>query len=203
MISELLSCTEARTFAPALGAAASIGLTEEKGVGVQVMMPYSDRLQRFADWYVQLAGESLGKGGKGLTPVAALGPVDQHSKLQLYLDGPCDHLITVLRTECSDVGPRVEPDMADAAGASYLGGHSVGDVVSAQQAAIPQALVDAGRPVRTIDIERLDERALGGLMMHFMLETILSGHLLELDPFDQPAVESGKVLTQQNLENRS
>ena len=62
-----------------------------------VMLPYNDRLSRFAAWYVQLWGESLGKGGEGTTPVAALGPVDQHSQLQLYLDGAPQHFITVIR----------------------------------------------------------------------------------------------------------
>ncbi len=202
VVSRLLKASEAGTFAPAIGAAASIGLAEEKGVCVQVVMPYGDRLQRFADWYVQLAGESLGKEGRGLTPVAALGPVDQHSKLQLYLDGPRDHLITVLRTDCAGTGPIISSDLAETANAAYLGARTAGDLVSAQQTAIPQALVDAGRPVRTIDLERLDEYALGGLMMHFMLETILSGHLLGVDPFDQPAVEAGKILTRRNLGDR-
>ena len=202
VVANLLSAGEANAFAPAVSAALSIGLAEERGARVQVMMPYGDRLQRFADWYVQLAGESLGKQGKGLTPVAALGPVDQHSKLQFYLDGPPDHLITVLRTKCDGLGPEISSELAERAGAAYLGNRTVGDLVAAQQAAIPQALVDAGRPVRTIDVERLDERALGGLMMHFMLETILSGHLLGVDPFDQPAVEAGKILTRRNLEDR-
>jgi glucose-6-phosphate isomerase len=202
VISKLLEATDAGSFAPAIGAAVSVGLAEEKGASVQVMMPYSDRLSRFADWYVQLAAESLAKGAKGFTPVSALGPVDQHSKLQLYLDGPRDHMITVLRTTCEGIGMKVEATLAEQAGASYLGGRSAGDLVAAQQRAIPQALIDAGRPVRTIDIERLDEGTLGGLMMHFMLEVILSGHLLGVDPFDQPAVEAGKVLTRQNLENR-
>ena len=64
------------------------------------MLPYSDRLSRFAAWYVQLWGESLGKNGEGTTPVAALGPVDQHSQLQLYLDGAPQHVITVVREAC-------------------------------------------------------------------------------------------------------
>jgi glucose-6-phosphate isomerase len=71
--------------------------------------------------------------------------------------------------------------------------------VAAQQKAIPEALLAAGRPVRTIDLERLDERAFGALLMHFMLETILAGHLLGVDPFDQPAVESGKIITRRYL----
>jgi glucose-6-phosphate isomerase len=199
VVSKLLSADDAGSFAPAIGAAVSIGLAQDKGTRIHVMMPYSDRLSRFADWYVQLAGESLGKGTKGFTPVAALGPVDQHSKLQLYLDGPRDHLVTVLRTKCKGLGPVVDAGLAEQAGAAYLGGYSAGDLVAAQQRAIPQALIDAGRPVRTIDTERLDETTLGGLMMHFMLEVILSSHLLEIDPFDQPAVEAGKVLTRRNL----
>ena len=199
VITALLENAEARTFAPALGAAVSIGLAEEHGANVQVMMPYSDRLGRFSDWYVQLAGESLGKDGKGITPVSALGPVDQHSSLQLYLDGPRDHLVTILRTPCDGIGPVIDVSLAEQAGAAHLGGCSAGDLVAAQQRAIPQALIDAGRPVRTIDMERLDEQALGGLMMHFMLEVILSASLLGVDPFDQPAVEAGKVLTRRNL----
>lgn len=202
IVSRLLECSNAADFAPAVGAATSIGLAEEKGARVQVLMPYSDRLERFASWYVQLAGESLGKDGKGFTPVAALGPVDQHSQLQLYLDGPREHFITVLRTACGGIGRDVDVKLATEAGAPYLAGRGAGDLVAAEQQAIPQALVDAGRPVRTIDVEQLDERALGGLMMHFMLETILSGHLLGVDPFDQPAVEAGKVLTRRNLEER-
>lgn len=198
----LMEARGASAFAPAAGAAVSIGLAEERGARVQVMMPYSDRLGRFADWYVQLAGESLGKGGKGITPVSALGPVDQHSQLQLYLDGPRDHMITIIRNSCEGTGPVVDVSLAEQAGASYLGGRSAGDLVAAQQRAIPRALVDAGRPVRTIDMERLDEQALGGLMMHFMLEVILSGYLLGVDPFDQPAVEAGKVLTRRNLMSR-
>ena len=87
VIAALLDGRPAAEFAPAVGAAAAIGLAKEGGVRANVMMPYADRLARFAAWYVQLWGESLGKDGKGTTPVAALGPVDQHSQLQLYLGG--------------------------------------------------------------------------------------------------------------------
>lgn len=199
VIDSLLNAKTASVFAPAIGAATAIVLAKERGVRANIMLPYSDRLSRFAAWYVQLWGESLGKGGEGTTPVAALGPVDQHSQLQLYLDGAPQHFITVIREDCAGRGPRVPPDLAKLAGADYLAGHAAGDLVAAQQRAIPEALIAAGRPVRTIDLEVLDERALGALMMHFMLETILSAHLLGVDPFDQPAVESGKVLTRRYL----
>jgi glucose-6-phosphate isomerase len=199
VIEGLLAVSEAKDFYPAIGAAVATGLAKDCGAKVSVMLPYSDRLARFAAWYVQLWGESLGKSGEGTTPVAALGPVDQHSQLQLYLDGAPQHFITVVRENCAGSGPRVAPDLAEIAHAEYLSGHAAGDLVAAQQKAIPEALLAAGRPVRTIDLERLDERALGASMMHFMLETILAGHLLGVDPFDQPAVESGKIITRRYL----
>ncbi len=202
VVDALLATKAPSDFAPAVGAAIGIGLAKERGVKASVMLPYSDRLQRFSAWYVQLWGESLGKAGEGTTPVAALGPVDQHSQLQLYLDGAPQHLITVIRVACAGLGPRLSPELADLANAPYLGGRTAGDLVAAQQRAIPEALIAAGRPVRTFDIERLDERALGALMMHFMLETILSGALLGVDPFDQPAVESGKIITRRYLSGK-
>ena len=78
-------------------------------------------------------------------------------------------------------------------------GRSIGELVQAQQKAIVDALAEAKRPVRTMDMERLDERTLGALMMHFFIETILAADLLGVDPFDQPAVELGKKLTRQYL----
>ena len=199
VIQSMLNAKRPGDFAPAIGASIAIALAKQRGVRANVILPYSDRLARFAAWYVQLWGESLGKQGEGTTPVAALGPVDQHSQLQLYLDGAPQHFITIIRERCKGLGPRIAPDLAKAAGADYLAGHAAGDLVTAQQRAIPEALIAAGRPVRTIDLERLDERALGALMMHFMLETILAAHLLGVDPFDQPAVESGKILTRRYL----
>ncbi|HEY8277208.1 MAG TPA: glucose-6-phosphate isomerase [Methyloceanibacter sp.] len=199
VVQSLLNAKQASDFAPAIGASVAIGLAKEHGVKANVMLPYCDRLSRFAAWYVQLWGESLGKNGEGITPVAALGPVDQHSQLQLYLDGTPQHFITVIRENCAGRGPSVSPDLAKLAGAPYLAGRTAGDLVAAQGRAIPDALIAAGRPVRTIDLDRLDERSLGALMMHFMLETVLAGHLLGVDPFDQPAVESGKILTRRYL----
>jgi glucose-6-phosphate isomerase len=203
VVKSMLEAQHAADFDPAIGAAVTIGLSKERGLRASVMFPYADRLARFAAWYVQLWGESLGKNGEGMTPVAALGPVDQHSQLQLYLDGTPQHLVTVIREACAGRGPLLSPDLANLAGAGYLAGHAAGDLVAAEQRAIPEALIAHGRPVRTIDLDVLDERALGALMMHFMLETILAAHLLGVDPFDQPAVESGKILTRRYLAGES
>jgi glucose-6-phosphate isomerase len=89
--------------------------------------------------------------------------------------------------------------LAEAAGEPSLAGKTVGDLVAAQGRATADTLAKNGRPVRTIHVDKLDERALGALMMHFMLETIVAAHLLGVDPYDQPAVEEGKVLAKQYL----
>jgi len=189
-------------FAPALGAAVAVAFAKERGVRAMVMMPYADRLARFSHWYVQLWAESLGKNdSEGTTPVAALGPVDQHSQLQLYLGGAQHHLTTIIRlSSLPDVDtPPIPADLAAMAGAPYLAGHTVGELVMAQTKAIADAFVAHKRPVRIIELARLDEWALGWLMMHFMLETILTADLLGVDAFDQPAVELGKRLTKDYL----
>lgn len=199
VVDGLVAASTPGEFAPALGAAAAIGLARERSIRVLVMMPYADRLAKFAEWFVQLWAESLGKGGQGTTPVPCLGPVDQHSQLQLFMDGPKEHYISVIRVATAASGPRIEPALAAEAGLDYMAGRTVGDVVAAQAHAVPEALMRAGRPVRTIDLPRLDERALGALMMHMMLETIFAARLLGVDAFDQPAVELSKVLTRERL----
>ncbi|MEM7620312.1 MAG: glucose-6-phosphate isomerase [Pseudomonadota bacterium] len=187
--------------APAVGAALSVGLAKENGIQNIVMMPYADRLQRFAAWYVQLWAESLGKQGEGITPIAALGPVDQHSQLQLYMDGPANKMITFLRMPLSGTGPHIEPDLAQNCALHYMSGRSVGDLVQAQQHAVAEALTQVKCPVRTIDLMHINERTLGALLMSFMLETILAADLLGIDPFDQPGVELGKKLAREKLKN--
>ena len=183
----------------AIGAALSIALAESNGKTISVMMAYADRLEKFVKWYVQLWAESLGKGGKGTTPVGALGPVDQHSQLQLFIAGPRDKLFTVITTATAGKGPRIDGELAKLAGEPGFGGKTVGDLVTAQGRATIETLAKNGCPVRSIHIETLDEFSLGELLMHFMLETIIAAHLLGLDPFDQPAVEEGKILAKRYL----
>ena len=185
--------------APALGAAIQFALMQNAGVSTCVMMPYCDRMRLFAKWFVQLWSESLGKDGRGLTALAATGPVDQHSQLQLFLDGPADKVFTIITTAIAGSGPRAADASAKDPLMGYLAGRSIGDLVDCQQRATIEALAQCGRPVRVIHIDALDERSLGALKMHFMLETIIMGHLLGVDPFDQPAVERGKILTRDYL----
>lgn len=196
---EAMLGNDATEFAPAIGAATAVALSKERGVHTLVMMPYHDGLARFSAWFVQLWAESLGKAGEGTSPIAALGPLDQHSQLQLFMDGPREHFLTVVRVASKGVGPRIDRGYAKLAGIEFMGGYTIGDVVDAQAHAVPEALARAGRPVRTVDIARLDEKSLGALLMHFMIETILAGRLLGVDPFDQPAVELAKILTKERL----
>jgi glucose-6-phosphate isomerase len=183
----------------ALGAALSVALAETKGKGINVLMAYADRLERFTRWYVQLWAESLGKDGKGTTPIAALGPVDQHSQLQLFIAGPRDKLFTVITTDRAGQGPRIDSELAKLAGEPGLGGKTIGDLVAAQGRATAETLARNGCPVSTLHVPRIDEENLGELLMHFMLETIIAAQLIGVDAFDQPAVEEGKVLAKSYL----
>ncbi|MBO6782106.1 MAG: glucose-6-phosphate isomerase [Alphaproteobacteria bacterium] len=179
--------------APAVvGAAVSMELLRGRGARVSVLMPYADALAPFARWYRQLWAESLGKNGRGTTPIDALGAVDQHSQLQLYLDGPDDKMFTVITQDLDGRGDRVSPQLAQVAGAEYLAGQTTGDLMAAEQEATIESLVAHDRPTRRIAVSRVDEAAVGALMAHFMLETIMSAFLLGVDAFDQPAVEDGK-----------
>jgi glucose-6-phosphate isomerase len=194
-----LAMKKAADVPAALGAALGIALAETRGKSISVVMAYSDRLERFTHWYVQLWAESLGKNGKGTTPVGALGPVDQHSQVQLYLGGPRDKLFTVVSVAGAGLGPRIDKDMAALAGEPGLGGKTIGDLAAAEARATADTLAKNGCPVRTIALPKLDEESLGELLMHFMLETIVAAHLLGVDAFDQPAVEEGKVLAKKYL----
>jgi glucose-6-phosphate isomerase len=199
VVAALMAAKRPSDFAPALGAAIAVGLARERGIRAVVMMPYADRLGRLGHWFAQLWAESLGKNGQGTAPISCLGPVDHHSQLQLFMDGPREYLMTIVRAPSAGLGPRMSPQLATAAGLDYLAGRTAGDLVAAQAVAVPEALSRAGRPVRTFDLALLDERCVGALMMHFVLETILAARLMGVDPFDQPAVELAKVLTRDRV----
>jgi glucose-6-phosphate isomerase len=170
---------------------------------IHVMMPYSDRLRDVADWFRQLWAESLGKqrtrGGEevfaGPTPVKSLGATDQHSQVQLYVEGPFDKTITFLaeRDAGADVQiPSAYPHHAELA---YLGGHSMGELLRTEMLATEAALAQRGRMNMTIEVPRVDARSLGGLMMMLQIATVYAGHFYGIDPMDQPGVELGKQLT--------
>lgn len=171
----------------------------EAGRDSTVLMPYVDRLAHFGLWFRQLWAESLGKEGRGTTPIRAMGTVDQHSQLQLYLGGPADKLFTLVMLAVAGKGDRAAAAYARDPALAYLKGKRMGDLLDAEQRATGATLARNGRPVRIFSLERLDERSMGALFMHFMLETIFAADLLGIDAFDQPAVEEGKQLARSYL----
>jgi len=200
VLDDCLGANDVTGVAPAIGAALAVALKRHRGVSLSVLMPYDSRFAAFARWHRQLWAESLGKGGSGLTPIAALGPVDQHSQLQLYLDGPADKLITMIATDAAGTGPRIDAGLGEGNGLAYLDQRTLGDVVAAFQQATWESLTAHGRPTRVIRVATGDGATIGALFMHFMLETLFAAHLLDVNPFDQPAVEQGKVRARHLLE---
>lgn len=173
----------------------------EEGITQTVVLPYVDRLKSFAYWYRQLWAESLGKVGKGTTPIASFGTVDQHSQLQLYLDGPKDKFFTVITlAKPEDHACLGNKPLANNLESLLLyRGKSLGDLLHAEQQATIDTLKNNGCPVRHIELPVLNEQTLGSLMMAFIMETLAMAKLMEVDPFNQPAVEEGKILTRKYL----
>lgn len=170
---------------------------------IHVLMPYLDRLRSTALWFQQLWAESLGKARgldgtvvhTGPTPLASVGATDQHSLLQLFMEGPHDKVILFVAVE--DAGPdvpipSVHPEIPSL---TYLGGASLRQLLEAERRATAEALRRAGRPNATLTLPRLDARSLGEFFMLLEIATVYAGALYGVDPLDQPGVELGKVLT--------
>jgi glucose-6-phosphate isomerase len=182
------------------GACYLIGLEQQKNpLAAHIFIAYGDRYERFGAWARQLWAESLGKDNKGVLFVPAVCPVDQHSQLQLYLGGVNDKSYTVLTENVAGKGNKItqkhDKDFV------YLENKTIGDIIDAEQRAIVDVLAANERPVRVISNNQLDEETIGALFMHFMLETIVSANLTNVDAFSQPAVEEGKIRTRAYLQN--
>ncbi|MFH1538907.1 MAG: glucose-6-phosphate isomerase [bacterium] len=175
----------------------------KKGKTIQVMMPYSNQLYLIADWYRQLWAESLGKktalDGRtvyaGQTPVKALGVTDQHSQVQLYVEGPNDKTITFLRVEKFTPDVEIPRGFGDMEGLAFLGGRRFSELINAEQRGTEIALTAAKRPNSTLIVPRIDAHAVGQLLFLFQMQTAFAGSLLNINAFDQPGVEAGKLAT--------
>lgn len=183
---------------PLEGAALSI-TAMKSGLPITVFMPYIDSLNPVTTWICQIWAESLGKNGNGSTPIRASGTLDQHSQLQLYLDGAADKLFTIMGIEQTKIGPVINSSILENIDIPYLQNKSFGEINMAAQTGTAMTLCKKGRPVRMFSLTNLNEESLGALMMHFTLETILIAQFLEINAFDQPAVEGGKVLARKIL----
>jgi glucose-6-phosphate isomerase len=180
------------------------------GARIHVLMPYTDRLRDFAEWYRQLWAESLGKrvdrSGKvvhtGPTPVAAVGATDQHSQVQLFMEGPFDKVITFAVVEDLGASVTIPPVPTDVPGTeplppalAYLSGHTLAELLHAEYEATATALGRTGRMSCTLRLPDLTARTVGEAIMFYQLATGYAGAWYGIDPFDQPGVELGKQLT--------
>jgi len=173
------------------------------GKNISVMMPYSNSLYDFADWYRQLWAESLGKRkdkrGRdifvGQTPVKALGTTDQHSQVQLYTEGPNDKVFTFIKVDKFHTDfeiPNLHPEREEI---SYLGGKKLSELLNAECLATEIAITKAGRPNCRITFPDLSAENIGAFIMLYEIQTVFTGKLLNIDPLDQPGVEAGKIAT--------
>jgi glucose-6-phosphate isomerase len=196
---------------PALYAALHWAADTALGARINVLMPYTDRLRELAEWYRQLWAESLGKRvdreGRtvytGPTPVAAVGATDQHSQVQLFMEGPFDKVITFVTVDDLGEDVRIPAPAAPSSGSppalpadlAYLPGHTLGELLRAEYEATAAALAQMGRMSCTLRLPDLSPASLGEAIMFFQLATGYAGVWYGIDPFDQPGVELGKRLT--------
>jgi glucose-6-phosphate isomerase len=173
------------------------------GRKITVMLPYSNALKDVADWFAQLWAESLGKkfsnDGKivheGLTPVKALGATDQHSQCQLYMEGPFDKVTTFVKVDKFNPDIKMPDNFNDDEGVAYLSGKNMSRLLNAEQKATEVAMTKNLRPSMTITLPGISEFNLGQLIYMLEVETAFIGELYNINAFDQPGVELGKILT--------
>ena len=164
-----------------------------------VLMTYSDGLNYFGKWYLQLWAESIGKQNRGVTALHATGTTDQHSQLQLYLDGPKDKFFTIIKSNYKNKGLLIDSQLMKNESIDYLVNKKMGDLMHAEQDATIDTFKINGFKFREIFIETINEENIGMLMANSIIETIAACIYFDVDPFDQPAVEQGKVLTKKYL----
>ena len=182
-----------------VGAAMHYLMDKERGRNVRVMMPYADSLERLAAWFVQLWAESLGKEGKGSTPHGAVGTTDQHSQVQLYMEGPQDKVIEIVEVGDHPRDLAIPEAYEDLDGVGYLGGHTMAELLNVECDATRRALTEAGRPNSTIKLGAVNEENLGYLFQALEVQTTVSGALYGVNAFDQPGVEAGKEITYKRM----
>lgn len=174
---------------------------------VSVMMPYVNRMQLFVDWYRQLWAESLGKWDRsrpgsvpaGTLPVRAMGAIDQHSQLQMFLESRHDKFFSFLELVHWEHDMPIPLDATDAGQFPYLRNKSMADVIGAEFRATRAVITQAGHPNMTIRLPRLDAHVLGQLIDLYQRATVYAGLLYGVNPLDQPSVEKGKQLAVQYL----
>lgn len=194
VVDALLNATTFTESKPCLGAAALIGAEQQRHLLTHIFAGYGDKFGEFATWIRQLWAESLGKESKGGLFVPSINPLDQHSQLQMYYDGIDNKTYSFI--ECHLKNTQKTPLTFDANSPfSYLNNKAIHDVVHASCVGTIESLRSKGRLVRTLSIDDYTPQALGALMMHFIIETIFASYILDVNPYNQPAVEDYKKRT--------
>ena len=170
-----------------------------KHITNSVIMTYSDALFYFGKWYLQLWAESLGKENKGITAHHSVGTTDQHSQLQLYIDGPKDKFFTFISTNHNNKGFKLHNKTMQENDINFLFNKKMGDLMQAEQQATIETFKQKKFLFREINIPEINEFSIGQLMSLSILETIATCLYFEVNPFNQPAVEQGKKLTMKFL----
>ena len=170
-------------------------MDKEKHRTINVMVAYADGLKALSEWFCQLWAESLGKQEVGLTPYPSVGVTDQHSQLQLWIEGPQDKVLIFIGVNNHGVDVKIPDTFKDMEGFNYLSGRTLSELIKAEEEATELALSKAGRPSITVIMPRIDAYHMGQLFHFFELVTVFTGFLYGVNPFDQPAVEEGKSLT--------
>ena len=173
-----------------------IDLTDS-GIAANVVMPYIDRFVNLTKWYRQLWAESLGKNGKGTIPVDAIGTSDQHSQLQLYMDGPRNKFYTFIYKDKDPKSLKITKTYNE--GFEYLKDLTLDDIMNVEFESTVEVLAKRTLPVRVFKFKEINERALSQILMQYMLETVICGKAMGLNPFGQQAVEERKILAGQMM----
>jgi glucose-6-phosphate isomerase len=162
-----------------------------------ILLNYDPKLSNTLYWLQQLMAESLGKKNLGLLPIVSNAPKDHHSLLQLYIDGPKDKFFYIINSSKSKKLNRSKNFFGSKF--KFLENKSLSKIVSSQEKAILQVFKNKNIPFRKIEIKKISEDVIGEFFSYFMIETILIGRLMNLNPFNQPSVEEVKILTKNFL----
>ena len=167
-----------------------------KGKTNSIILNYDTSANDLFLWYQQLTAESLGKNNKGILPIISSMPSDNHSLMQYYLDGPKNHFFTFFFTKEKSIkiGKKLKHKIPH-----NISGKTLNQISYAQFLATKKVFTEKNIPFRSFEISRKKEETIGSLFIYFILETILLGNLMKVNPFDQPSVELIKVETKKFL----
>tara|TARA_B100000029_G_scaffold476009_1_gene519791 strand:+ start:6649 stop:7902 length:1254 start_codon:yes stop_codon:yes gene_type:complete len=187
-------CLKKKEKTPSEGAAIHF-IAQKSKINISVLLTYTERLRNFGFWHEQLIAESLGKKNVGFTPLHSMGATDQHSLLQLFLEGPKDKLITFITLKKQKDQIKISNKLlSKIKKLSFLKKKSLNKLLDFEMQKVCKLLDEYKKPYRILILEKCEEFEIGYLMMNFMLETIILAFLNNLNPFDQPAIDKGKSI---------